>query len=74
MEHNKLDVLDLLFDAIAKDLADDHKLAWLLQLAGHKEKFCSLLNTLEPELVRHKCSFFSTSERCIHNHSMVILN
>ena len=46
-------VLDLLFDAMAKDLPDDFKLAWLLRLGeGDKEKFCSLLNTLQPELVR----------------------
>ena len=64
VEHDKLDVLDLLFDAIAKDLPDNHKLAWLLQLGGDKEKFCSLLNTLEPDMVRHNCSFISTAERC----------
>ena len=46
-------MLDLLFDAMAKDLPDDFKLAWLLRLGeGDKEKFCSLLNTLQPELVR----------------------
>ena len=52
-DHNKMDVLNLLFEPIAKDLPDELKLAWLLQLSGDKEKFCSLLNTLEPEWVSH---------------------
>merc|ERR1712130_866679 len=49
-EHHN--VLDLLFDGMAKDLPDEFKLAWLARLGeGGKEKFCSLLNTLQPELV-----------------------
>jgi len=49
MHDDKMDILDLLFEAIAKDLPDDLKLAWLAQLGGaeDKEKFSSLLNTLE---------------------------
>ena len=53
VDYSKLDVLEVLFEAIAKDLPDELKLAWLLQLSGDKEKFCSLLNTLEPEWVSH---------------------
>ena len=46
-------MLNLLFDGMAKDLPDEFKLAWLARLGeGDKEKFCSLLNTLQPELVR----------------------
>ena len=45
---NKVDVLDALFEAIANDLTDDLKLAWLLHLEHDMEKFSSLLNTLEP--------------------------
>ena len=54
MHDDKMDILDLLFEAIAKDLPDDLKLAWLAQLGGaeDKEKFSSLLNTLELEWVR----------------------
>merc|ERR1712130_414870 len=49
-EHHN--VLNLLFDGMAKDLPDEFKLAWLARLGeGDKEKFCSLLNTLQPELV-----------------------
>ena len=48
---NKLDLLDVLFEAIAYDLTDDLKLAWLLHLGHDMEKFSSLLNTLDPELV-----------------------
>ena len=50
VDYNKLDVLDALFDAIAYDLTDDLKLAWLLHLGHDMEKFSSLLNTLDPEL------------------------
>ena len=49
---NKLDLLDVLFEAIANDLTDDLKLAFLLHLGHDMEKFSSLLNTLDPELVR----------------------
>ena len=52
VDYNKLDVLDALFEAIAYDLTDDLKLAWLLHLGHDMEKFSSLLNTLDPELVR----------------------
>ena len=44
-------MLDALFEAIAYDLTDDLKLAWLLHLGHDMEKFSSLLNTLDPELV-----------------------
>ena len=50
--YDKLDVLDALFEAIACDLTDDLKLAWLLHLGHDMEKFSSLLSTLDPELVR----------------------
>ena len=52
VDYNKLDVLDALFEAIAHDLTDDLKLAWLLHLGHDMEKFSSLLNTLEQQLVR----------------------
>ena len=52
LDCSKLDVLDALFEAIAYDLTDDLKLAWLLELGHDMEKFSSLLNTLEPQLVR----------------------
>ena len=52
LDCSKLDVLDALFEAIANDLTDDLKLAWLLHLGHDLEKFSSLLNTLDPELVR----------------------
>jgi len=58
VDYSKLDVLEVLFEAIAKDLPDEHKLAWLVQLGRDEEKLCSdkekfrsLLNTLEPEWV-----------------------
>jgi len=51
LDCSKLDVLDALFEAIAYDLTDDLKLAWLLELGHDMEKFSSLLNTLDPELV-----------------------
>ena len=51
VDYNKLDLLDVLFEAIAYDLTDDLKLAWLLHLGHDMEKFSSLLNTLDPELV-----------------------
>ena len=64
VDYSKLDVLEVLFEAIAKDLPDEHKLAWLVQLGRDEEKLCSdkekfrsLLNTLEPEWVSH--DFFS---------------
>ena len=46
--------LEVLFEAIAKDLPGDLKLAWLVELGREKdmEKFSTLLNTLEPEWVR----------------------
>ena len=45
--------LEVLFEAIAKDLPGDLKLAWLVELGREKdmEKFSTLLNTLEPEWV-----------------------
>ena len=52
VDYDKLDVLDALFEAIACDLTDDLKLAWLLHLGHDMEKFSLLLNTLDPELVR----------------------
>ena len=65
VDYSKLDVLEDLFEAIAKDLPDDLKLAWLVQLgrsekrlSSDKEKFRSLLNTLEPEWVSHNCFSF----------------
>ena len=52
LDCNKLDLLYVLFEAIANDLTDDLKLAFLLHLGHDMEKFSSLLNTLDPELVR----------------------
>merc|ERR1719234_33023 len=58
VDYSKFDALEDLFEAIANDLPDDLKLAWLVQLgrnekrlSSDKEKFRSLLNTLEPAWV-----------------------
>ena len=65
VDYSKLDVLEVLFEAISKDLPDEHKLAWLVQLGRDEEKLCSdkekfrsLLNTLEPEWVSHNSFSF----------------